>query len=60
MLGFFEPGDSAELARLVNEFVNDGEMRARYGENGRLRLNRLFSGRVVSQMVDSLYRSLVL
>jgi len=48
-----------DLARAIQRLVDDPELRARLGRNGRARVERHFSWQAVAQRTLALYRSLV-
>jgi starch synthase len=61
--GSFDPEDpakfSADLAAGINRVVRDAELRARFGANGRRRVEEHFSWDAIAQKTIELYRSLV-
>jgi alpha-maltose-1-phosphate synthase len=61
--GSFDPADparfSADLAAGINRVARDGELRARFGANGRRRVEEHFSWDAIAQKTVELYRSLV-
>jgi glycogen synthase len=61
--GTFDPEDparfSADLAAGINRVARDAELRARFGANGRRRVEEHFSWDAIAQRTVELYRSLV-
>ncbi|KAB8139959.1 glycogen synthase [Chloroflexia bacterium SDU3-3] len=60
--GTFEPVDAAkfshDLAQAINKVALDPELQARYGKNGRRRVEDHFSWEAIAQRTLDLYRSL--
>ncbi len=61
--GTFDPVDPAKFARSLAEAINqvalDENLRTRYGQNGRKRVEDYFSWSAIAQQTLALYRSLV-
>jgi alpha-maltose-1-phosphate synthase len=62
--GTFDPVDperySADLAEAINAVALDPEKRARFGQNGRRRVEAQFSWRAIAEKTVELYRSLTI
>ena len=54
-----EPGNPKAIAGAVNDLIRDPERAARYGENGRRRVERHFSWSFIAEKTEELYAELL-
>jgi glycosyltransferase involved in cell wall biosynthesis len=52
-------GEAAALAAAMARLLDDGELRRRLGENGRLKTETVYSWKAVGEQVGAIYRQLV-